>query len=416
MPFLTKLHNKYFQKKNYAFIVCVNLLTFFVYSSSYSIVSQALPINYHHETFVMTEKDGRAFPSETEAFAEQHFAHLCQAHLFQARIVENSLEVRNYVKASRSDRNKAYEIKVRTKDGVVVPCLYFNRNSDKLVVIGSGFTNPKEVMTPFAVLFDSYDLVFFDFRGQGYHPVNPLDFTTWTLDPSKLFFGIDASKVSFGQKEHQEVSTVVRHLKEQRAEISGKPYSAVYGVGICYSALIFLKAMAAYPETKLFDKVILDGCWFSLFEFIEKLKGDPALLLSPQKGGVRDHWFFKKEWVKEALAWVAYNVFRLPIGKDVSLKDDLVKLPQIPYLFFYGKNDLVVDRSTFERLWNGIKSPQKAAVITSDPHVRNHRYHAERYKIFSELFFELDSVDDWLETVTNKTLLQEHYAQKVKNL
>ncbi len=397
--------------KNFFIVIlsCFFCLSLLCHESDSSVIS------YDYNAYVMTPSHGKEFPEDVDLLAQEVYGFIPQSHLFQASVVKDPMKVRKYVSSTSDVKGKAESVKIRTKDGIVVPCLYFNRGSNKMIVVGSGFTNPKELMSQFAAIYLDYDLVVFDCRGHSHAKMNLFDCSSWSFNLAQMLFEVDASKVAFGLKEHNEVMAVVSYFKKAHQQKYGEPYKAVYGVGICYSALIILKTLALYPEEHIFDKVVLDGCWISLFDFIHKVRQDPALLISPQKGGVRDHWFFKKEWVKDTIKFFAQHVIGLPIAEDVSIRDDLSRLPPIPYLFIYGKNDLVVGRETFEELWKGVSSPYKVGFISSEPHVRNHR-RPERYRLISEAFFNKETPDEWLSLITNKMNLKKYLIEKIEAL
>ena len=99
MPSYKKYTNQLKNKIILFFLAFFMSPQFPIYSTNYNITRQALPINYHYETFVMTEKAGNPLAPEIEQLSESLFSHLAQAHLFQAKIVENSEEVRNFAKS-----------------------------------------------------------------------------------------------------------------------------------------------------------------------------------------------------------------------------------------------------------------------------------------------------------------------------
>ena len=49
----------------------------------------------------------------------------------------------------------------------------------------------------------------------------------------------------------------------------------------------------------------------------------------------------------------------------------------------------MVKREEFEQLWNALSGVEKTAIITSNPHVRNHLKQKELYKMICDLYFQL---------------------------
>jgi len=71
------------------------------------------------------------------------------------------------------------------------------------------------------------------------------------------------------------------------------------------------------------------------------------------------------------------------------LLDYAPKIKNASILMFYGKNDYMVTRNEFEQLWNALSGIEKTAIITSNPHVRNHLKQKELYKMICDLYFQL---------------------------
>ncbi len=117
-----------------------------------------------------------------EAWAINEFAGLNQSIFFDTNFIVNSALVRERHLKYRHDKiNRGQRFSAKTSDGFTISGTYFNRNSDKLLIIGEGFTNDREKMTPFLSTFNDYDIILFDFRGQGYNPtkiITPQFFAT----------------------------------------------------------------------------------------------------------------------------------------------------------------------------------------------------------------------------------------------
>lgn len=361
---------------------------------------QAHQLKYPYRTAVAFSTMTPTGYAHTPTFAVQQsikdFAYainknLNQSMLFNAELVSNIKAMREYhlkPKPFAGSTGALYE--VYTDDGVTINCTYFDRGSDTLLLIGGGFTNEREYMSPFIDMFPDYDVVLFDFRGHGYSEFSLGDPDTWPTNITKKNFGIDPDAVYFGVKEHLDVFAVVDGFKRLKTHVAGRAYKNVFGLGVCYGAFNFLKTASMFP--KLFDKLILDGCWFSLPLFIDKIKRDLKTLFNPQVGGWSNHWFFGNKNVVAGAEYCARNIIGLKLG-DISLLDYVANCKETPLLFFHGKDDYMVARNEFEQLWDAVQAKEKTVVLTSNPHVKNHWKEKELYKMISELFFQLPQAE-----------------------
>lgn len=344
-------------------------------ASSFFAQTYAQQFTYQFQTEVAhNDQRGRLLSPAITLFAHKQFNHLNSSILFEPSFLKDTQKTREYhLRVQYQKSRQGQLISFQAEDGVTIHATYFNRNSNKLLIVGEGFTNEREVMSPFIDMFPDYDLVLFDFRGQG------LDTRTFSL--SKQCIGVDTKYARLGVVEERDVFAVVDGMKKI------KKYTHIYGLGVCYSAFIFLKAAAL--RQGLFDKLILDGCWVSVPLIIEKFRTDLKLILDPQRGGWKEHWLFGDKTVQDILMWISINIFGFPLN-EISLLNYLESVKNIPLLFFYGKDDLMVYRNEFESVWNGIKNTSKTAIITSNPHVRNHLKQKELYRLLCELFLNHD--------------------------
>jgi hypothetical protein len=108
----------------------------------------------------------------------------------------------------------------------------------------------------------------------------------------------------------------------------------------------------------------------------------------PQRGGWQRFWLTTKEWSRNFLTGMAESLFSMKF-KSVAIMDFLPHIPNIPILYFYGKDDLMVSRHEFEMIWNATPNTQKTVIITSNPHVWNHLKQKELYKLICDLFVQL---------------------------
>lgn len=162
----------------------------------------------------------------------------------------------------------------------------------------------------------------------------------------------------------------------------------------------------------LFSKIVLDGSWLSLNNFIEKVKSDLKAMCNPQAGGWRNHPFFGN---KNFIAFIDYIVrnFLLDL-REISLVNYLPQIKDTSILFFHGKDDYVVDREDFETIWD-LTQTEKIAVITSQAHVRNHLKSKELFKLMCDLFFELPQ-EKMISCLKDHKELTNYYAQKISTL
>ncbi len=261
-----------------------------------------------------------------------------------------------------------------------IHCTFFDRKSDTLLVLGTGFPVQRERMLPFVKIFPTYDLLLFDYRGIGSdHSIDVSYLLPWKWMGllSWEIRGIDFNVSGIGTLEEDDVIAAIDACKQQ------KNYRNVFGLGLCFSSYVFARATAKRPN--LFDKLIFDGSWPSLERVVKSIIKDPSLLctvetphsplpcLTDQE--ITQACGFKlTEW----LAWV--DLHTLPLSYYLS------KLT-CPILFFQSLNDCYCNAEEFATLWNAVKTP-KFAIFTNNLHGRNHVWQAEAYKEIAHAFLE----------------------------
>jgi pimeloyl-ACP methyl ester carboxylesterase len=263
-------------------------------------------------------------------------------------------------------------------------------------------------MSPFIDMFDDHDILLFDFRGHGFIPFSLLNVETWPKSIAQLIpgFSINPKDITLGKEEDRDVIALVKAFKKR------KQYEKVNGIGICYGAFILLKAASEY--TGLFDKLILDGCWLSLPLFIEKVKKDVKTIFDPQRGGWAENSLLSKKCNLDKIEWLVVNILGLKLHA-ISLEDYVEKLTHTELLFFHGKNDLMIYRSEFETLWNKLGPVNKTAIITSNPHVRNHWNQKELYAQICTLFLSLEH-EQFQDCLKSPTQLAHFYTRSIQNI
>jgi len=263
---------------------------------------------------------------------------------------------------------KATNYTLKTKDNVSFDVLFLDRQSDKVLVIGQGFPGSKEDGLYEAGLFNDYDVILFDYRWK--------DMLSFMVSFQTAFSPLNR----FFYDEIEEVKSVVAFLKKK------KNYKEIVGLGQCYSNFTFVAAQATGKEA-LFDKLILDSCWFSLKAFVKQITLDPWLPGSPQDGGA-------PKWLKKILACCAVREPLLLLSHlivpNVSIEPYLSTLKITPILFIHGIYDLMVPyKSTFQKIWKATSSSKKAAFVTPFRHSTNTE-NPEIYKLICDQFIKND--------------------------
>jgi fermentation-respiration switch protein FrsA (DUF1100 family) len=78
--------------------------------------------------------------------------------------------------------------------------------------------------------------------------------------------------------------------------------------------------------------------------------------------------------------------------ENSNLNNFLEFITNTPILYFYGKDDLTIDRQDFETIFNRLSASENSnavtAIITPIPHVRNHLWIKEFYKFACDNFIQ----------------------------
>jgi hypothetical protein len=270
------------------------------------------------------------------------------------------------------------------KKGVLtsgVQCTFLDRNSDTLLVIGTGFPVPRERMLPFVKIFPAYDIMLFDYRGIGSdHELGPSSLLPWKWKGIASWYGfnVDINVSGLGTVEEKDVIALVNESKQLKA------YKHVYGLGQCFSSYVFAKALCLEPE--LFEKVIFDGSWPSLQRVIKTIIKNPSLLCevknprSPMACLTSQECF--QDCIQKLVEWGMWI--------DVKTARPMAHfLPHIqcPILFFQSLDDCYCNAQEFNTLWESTTS-DKVAVFTHNLHGRNHTWQPEAYKEIATMFFD----------------------------
>ena len=351
---------------------------------------------YNYDTCILTNYKNFELSQEVKNIAFNSNRSLGLSKFFDTSKIVDNIWVKNELQKDRTHQ----ELIAQTSDNKTIEFSYFNRGSDTLILIGPGFTNSKEKMVPFVHMFLDYDIAILNFRGHGH--------SEWRFSPLYHLTGID-SNIQLGASEENDVFAVIETLTKN------KKYKKIIGLGICFGAFIFVKAEAIAKEKnlKLFDKLILDGCWLSLDLAKEKIFNDPYLIISPQHGGAPDYlkYIFQNKVFKNSLEWCVESACSIKFA-HISLEKYLKEI-KIPVLIFQGKNDLMISRSEFEEIWNNLET-EKIAIITNNPHVHNHLRSKELYKLVCDMFME-ENFSNFINILSDYKKLNETLITKTKS-
>ncbi len=245
---------------------------------------------------------------------------------------------------------ESHEFTLITDSGVEFPVLHIDRGSDVVIVLGQGMSDPKEKMLPIAALFETQDVILFDYRW--YDSFN-------SRQTKALFTG--SFITSMFHDEAEEVRTVLAHVK-------GKRFKKVIGMGLCYSAVLFAKVQAECTENEGFSHLVLDSCMTTLKSIGECMATDPYLMAPAHEGGA-------PTWLK---AITGSRIMKGLIAgafccaRDINVAKDL-KSCTCPILFIHGQKDYMVPEDEFEKLWKAAPADKRIAVLTPFYHAHNSR-------------------------------------------
>ncbi len=268
---------------------------------------------------------------------------------------------------------------LKTESGLSFEAYFFDRKSPRVLILGQGFPGDKLSMVHLARFFSDYDIITFDYRWNTLLPLL-LNGSTW-LCPLDTFI----------YQEEEEICAVARFL-EQR-----KNYEQKVCLGHCYSNFHFVQAQVNAQKVgkRLFDKLILDSCWLSLYALAESISLDPWLPFNPQDGGA-------PALIKSILAFALVRQPLLMLLKllvpRVSIEEYLPYLTDTPILFIYGQDDRMVLPSHFEKLWKATKT-SKAAFITPHKH-SDTAYSCPFYYYICDQFIQAPTMETFVQKVT----------------
>lgn len=281
-----------------------------------------------------------------------------------------------------NEKLQGESVSLYTKSGIKFSGLFFNRNSDKIIIAGQGFPGSKESMIYVAKLFPCYDVFVFDYRWR--------NLPSFCLKSSTILHPIE----NFILREKEKAEAALAYCK------CVKNYEEVIGLVTCYSNFTFaaLQAEAEINNSDIrFTKLICDSM-FSCFEsFAENISKDPLIPMYPQTGKCPSfiRSFLSKKYVNNPILWLVK--FFLP---KVSIETYLRSLFNTPILFIHGKSDLLVDfeKHFLNQIWKWTKSENKVAFITPFQHADND-YNQAIYRDVCELFINSDSIPNFIRKI-----------------
>ncbi|MCB9493238.1 MAG: hypothetical protein H6679_03115 [Epsilonproteobacteria bacterium] len=325
---------------------------------------------------INNQSQTKMFSDGTIEAAYSNYSHLKNSNYFEAEFITQHQHVRDSV-------CQKYDVEIITADcqSNDLECLYLKRKSNTLLVIGPGFPVPKERMISFVDLFPNYDLLFFDYRGQGgsvYKDSSWFSLAAWLGFGTKCLFGVDMAATKLGQQEHDDLYAVVEAVKQK------KQYQHTYGIALCYSSYIFAKAQALKPN--LFQKLILDGCWPNVASVVRKIAQYPSLVCGRQPPGSPCSWLTDAQWFQDIGQWIVESTSGADLGKFVELSE-YAKHLNIPVLFWQCGDDCYCSAEQFEKIWQATKA-WKMSIFTKNRHGRNHVWQRELYAYLGNYFFE----------------------------
>ncbi len=211
----------------------------------------------------------------------------------------------------------AFELETASKKKV--PILFFNRQSNTVIIMGQGFGGSKEDMLFFAHLFHEYDIICFDYRWK----TDPYFF----LKPSTLMAPMQS--ILFDAQE--EIVAVQAYSKKY------KSYKETIGLGLCYSAALFIISQTEQlkKNNPLFTKLIVDSMWLSLKNFSQK---------------------------RSLLSFLEY------IMPDYSLDTHISRITDTPILYVHGTEDKYIGLTVFHDIYFLTRNTPRLAFITPYDH------------------------------------------------
>ena len=329
---------------------------------------------------------------QEKAYSRFYWLDSLAADLFNTKKLTNPLAIRESLLNPFGYAGKTVVIprtfskrKKHTKD--LIQCMHFNRGKKKLVIIGAGFGNEKEMVAPLIPLFmENHDIVIFDQLGHGYGKKRfSIARKSLEILLRNQFPTICCKETKLGNHEDADVFKVVSFFRKQ------KQYDEIHGICFCFSGLVFTKAAARAEQVgiKLFDKLILDSCLLSPQSAIDQVVHDPKLMFSPQRGGWENKTIVKnkrfKKWLRKRLQKVFKNAGDI---SNLNTANYIKHLKDTHILFFHSQTDLMVPYKDFEKIWNAATTPYKTAIITRNSHLTNHIKNKEMYAYVANRFFQ----------------------------
>jgi len=226
---------------------------------------------------------------------------------------------------------------------------FWDNGKENLLVIGRGLPDSRKTMHKFVGMFqDKYDILVLDYA------------STWcgcgVTQPIKTLF----------DDRVQDVSKVVGHIKNK------KTYTQVIGLGLSYSAYLFVRAQA--DDATLFTKLILDSPYLASHRIFSHRRPTTSMQLHEHAvkngytSGLVNMGIYALDAVMLpgiALAWGVTKAFG-----EQPITEYLPKIT-IPVLHVYGFKDTQVSNADFWQIFESIGAQHKAYLRTPGLHGHN---------------------------------------------
>lgn len=261
--------------------------------------------------------------------------------------------------------------------GIDIPVTFYDRKSDVVVVAAQGLTRSRKAMTVFATtIFPQFDVILFDYRwSEGYGAF---------LRKAALKGRIIKSMIL---DEEEELKAVLNFVAKR------KSYKSIIGLGQCYSCFLLAKIQSnaiKKKEAAQFTHLILDSSWYSLRRFAESYFAE---IIKPKNRKVGN--------MRQVAGWVADNpLFKAIVfggafifASNVSIAPYIATV-DVPVLFVHGRNDPVVPKKDFKKIWDAANRDNRVLLSTPYAHANN-LGNKPLFKAVCDAFVSSDSTEQF---------------------
>jgi hypothetical protein len=254
------------------------------------------------------------------------------------------------------------------QDGTTFTGYFFDRKSDKVVMIVPPYGARAKHIMRYAGIFKEYDVLILEYR-----------VSTNTCIPAQIysFFSAPSTK---------NITNRQADIKQALLWLQKRNYIQVVGCAQCYGSWLTLYAQEALELAGKpgFDKLIIDSCPLGSRELCKKFIQDPVAVST----------FGKREgpqWLTAVTGCYLMEKFWMtvtdPFYSDISIAK-ILKNISVPILFFHGRGDLLVDQEQFEVMYNAVDHEKKCALITPFKHLHHSLKAKELYREVTQQFID----------------------------